>query len=192
MREGLAPRQDANRLWVHQLQLTIADLVVEIHDTHHPISANLYYEDQRREAKQRADDFLKRRLPKFLSYFKGVIGGRGGPYLLGRRLTYADLSLFQIVTGLRYAFPKATRRQEKKAPRVVALHDRVALRPRIAVYLASEGRIPFNEQGIFRRHPELDGEFCWLRQFCLGLTERRRHEDPRSVIGVLFGLLGLL
>ena len=156
MREGLAPRQDANRLWVHQLQLTIADLVVEVHDTHHPISANLYYEDQRREAKQRAGDFLKHRLPKFLGYFEGVLGGCGGPYLLGRRLTYADLSLFQIVAGLRYAFPKAMRRQEKKALRVVALHDRVALRPRIAAYLASERRIPFNEQGIFRRYPELD------------------------------------
>ena len=157
MREGLAPRQDASRLWVHQLQLTIADLVVEIHDTHHPISANLYYEDQRREAKQRAEDFLKRRLPKFLAYFEVVLGGSGGPYLLGRRLTYADLSLFQIVAGLRYAFPKAMRRQEKKAPRVVALRDRVALRPRIAAYLASERRLPFNEQGIFRRYPELDG-----------------------------------
>jgi glutathione S-transferase len=156
MREGLAPRQDANRLWVHQLQLTIADLVVEIHDTHHPISANLYYEDQRREAKQRADDFLKHRLPKFLAYFEVVLGESGGPYLLGRRRTYADLSLFQIVTGLRYAFPKAMRRQEKKAPRVVALHDRVALRPCIAAYLASERRIPLNEQGIFRNYRELD------------------------------------
>jgi glutathione S-transferase len=157
MREGLAPRQDASRLWVHQLQLTIADFVVEIHDTHHPISANLYYEDQRRQAKQRADDFLKRRLPKFLGYFEGVLGGAGGPHLLGRRLTYPDLSLFQVVAGLRYAFPKAMRRQERKAPRVVALHDRVALRPRIAAYLASERRIPFNQQGIFRRYPELDG-----------------------------------
>jgi glutathione S-transferase len=157
MREGLAPRQDASRLWVHQLQLTIADFVVEIHDTHHPISANLYYEDQRREAKQRADDFRKCRLPKFLGYFEGVLGEAGGPYLLGRRLTYADLSLFQAVAGLRYAFPKEMRRQERKAPRVVALHDRVALRPRIAAYLASERRIPFNQQGIFRRYPELDG-----------------------------------
>ena len=157
MREGLAPRQDASRLWVHQLQLTIADFVVEIHDTHHPISANLYYEDQRRKAKQRADDFRKCRLPKFLGYFEGVLGEAGGPYLLGRRLTYADLSLFQAVAGLRYAFPKEMRRQERKAPRVVALHDRVALRPRIAAYLASERRIPFNQQGIFRRYPELDG-----------------------------------
>jgi glutathione S-transferase len=157
VREGLATRQDAGRFWVHQLQLTIADLVVEIHDTHHPISANLYYEDQRREAKQRADDFLKRRLPKFLGYFEGALGGSGGPYLLGRRLTYADLSLFQLVAGLRYAFPKAMRRQERKAPRLAALHDRVALRPRMAAYLASERRIPFNEQGIFRCYPELDG-----------------------------------
>jgi glutathione S-transferase len=155
-REGLAPRQDANRLWVHQLQLTIADLVVEIHDTHHPISSNRYHEDQRREAKQRADDFVKRRLPKFLGYFEGMLSESGGHYLLGRRLTYADLSLFQIVAGLRYAFPKAMRRQERKAPRVVALHNAVAQRPRTAAYLSSERRIPFNEQGIFRRYPELD------------------------------------
>src|SRR5262249_22180005 len=142
---------------VHQLQLTISDFVVEIHDTHHPISANLYYEDQRREAKQRADDFRKRRLPKFLGYFEQVLGEAGGPYLLGRRVIYADLVLFQVVAGLRYGFPKAMRRQEGKASRVVALHDRVASRPRIAAYLASERRIPFNQQGIFRRYPELDG-----------------------------------
>ena len=156
MREGLAPRQDANRLWVHQLQLTIADLVVEVHDTHHPISANLYYEDQRREAKQRADDFLKRRLPRFLGYFEGVLGGSGGPHLLGRRLTYADLSLFQTVAGLRYAFPKRMKAFESEIPGLVELHDRVAGRPNIKAYLASERRIPFNESGIFRYYKELD------------------------------------
>jgi glutathione S-transferase len=154
--EGLAPRQEALRLWTHQLQLTIADLVVEAHDTHHPISVNLYYKDQRREAKQRAADFVKRRSSKYLGYFETVLARSGGPYLLGRRLTYADLSLFQITAGLRYAFPKAMRRLEKKTPRIVALHDRVAQRPRIARYLASERRIAFNEDGIFRHYPELD------------------------------------
>jgi glutathione S-transferase len=157
-REGLAPRDEAMRLWTHQLQLTIADLVVEAHDTHHPISVNLYYEDQRREAKRRAADFLKHRLPKFLAYFEEVVRRSGGPFLLGRRLAYADLSLFQMIEGLRYAFPKAMRRLERKAPRVVALHDRVAARPRIARYLASERRIAFNEQGIFRHYPELDAQ----------------------------------
>ena len=156
MRHGLAPGNDAGRLWTHQLQLTIADLVVEIHDAHHPISSRLYFEDQRNEAKRRATDFLKYRAPKFLHYFEGVLESSGGKYLLGRKLTYADLSLFQIIGGFRYAFPNAMTRLEKTIPRVIALHDSVATRPRIAAYLTSERRIPFNEQGIFRHYQELD------------------------------------
>jgi len=152
----LAPRDEASRLWVHQLQLTITDLVVQIHDTHHPISSMLYYEDQRREAKRRTELFWKHRLPKFLGYFERVLERSGGHFILGRRLCYVDLSLFQIVAGLRYAFPKRMKRLEKKLPGLVALHDRVARRPRIAAYLNSERRIPFNESGIFRRYKELD------------------------------------
>lgn len=157
MRHGLAPANEAGRLWAHQLQLTIADLVSEAHDTHHPIASGLYYDDQRPEAKRRAADFRQSRMPKYLRYFEGVLEHSGGKYLLGRRLTYADLSLFQIVEGLRYALPKATARLEKKIPRVIDLHDAVAKRPRVAAYLASERRIPFNEMGIFRHYPELDG-----------------------------------
>jgi glutathione S-transferase len=156
MRHGLAPHNDAGRLWTHQLQLTIADLVVEIHDTHHPISARLYFEDQRREAKRRASDFIQYRARKFLHYFENVVERSGGRYLLGRKLTYADLSLFQIVEGLRYAFPNAMTRLEKTIPHIIALHDAVAKRPRIATYLISERRIAFNEQGIFRHYAELD------------------------------------
>jgi glutathione S-transferase len=156
VRRGLAPKDEASRLWAHQLQLTIADLVAEIHDTHHPISSTLYYEDQRPEAKRRTGCFWRYRVPKFLGYFERVIAQSGGPYLLGRRLGYVDLSLFQIVEGLRYAFPKRMRRFEKKVPRVIALHDRVAKRPRISAYLASDRRIPFNESGIFRAYSELD------------------------------------
>jgi glutathione S-transferase len=155
-RHALAPRGEAGRLWVHQLQLTIADLVGEAHDSHHPIAAGLYYEQQRAAAKQRAADFLKNRAPKFLRYFEKVLVRSGGPYLLGRNLTYADLSLFQVVAGLRYAFPKGMRRLENKVPRAVALHERVKARPRIAAYLASDRRIPFNQWGIFRYYPELD------------------------------------
>jgi glutathione S-transferase len=157
VRHKLAPVNEAGRLWTHQLQLTVADFVVEIHDTHHPISARLYFEDQRKEAKLRATDFLKYRVPKFLGYFERVVEQAGGPHLLGRRLTYADLSMFQIVDGLRYAFPRTMRRLEKKAPRCVELYQRVAERPRIAAYLASERRIAFNEQGIFRHYEELEG-----------------------------------
>jgi glutathione S-transferase len=155
-RHGLAPRSEAGRLWINQLQLTIADLVGEAHDTHHPIAPGLYYEDQRAAAKRRVGDFLKSRAPKFLRYFEGVLERGGGHYLLGRTVSYADLSLFQVAAGLRYAFPKAMRRLEKKVPRVIALHDRVAGRPRIAAYLGSPRRIAFNQSGIFRHYPELD------------------------------------
>lgn len=148
-RLGLAPKSEPGRLWVHQLQLTIADWVTEAHDTHHPIGSGLYYEEQKREAKRRAEDFRINRLPKFLDYF-GAVAARGG------RLTYADLSLFQMIAGLRYAFPLAMSRLERRRGWVSALHDRVAARPRLAAYLASTRRIPFNEHGIFRHYPELD------------------------------------
>jgi glutathione S-transferase len=157
-RHNLAPANQAGRLWANQLQLTVADLVAEVHDTHHPIASNLYYEDQRKEAKRRAADFLKARAPKFLGYFEEVLAQNraGKGYLIGARLSYPDLSLFQIVEGLRYAFPRAMTRLEKKYPQTIALHDKVAARPRIAAYLASERRIPFNEEGIFRHYKELD------------------------------------
>jgi glutathione S-transferase len=155
-RHGLAPRAEGARLWTNQLQLTIGDLVGEAHDTHHPIAAGLYFEDQRAAAKRRAADFLKTRAPKFLHYFERVLEESGGHYLLGHPLTTADLSLFQVADGLRYAFPKAMRRLEKKIPRVMALHDRIAARPRIAAYLGSGRRIAFNQSGIFRHYPELD------------------------------------
>jgi len=157
-RHDLVPASEAGRLWAHQLQLTIADLVDEAHDTHHPIASSLYYEDQRPESKRRTGDFLKSRVPKYLGYFEKVLGrnkARGG-HLIGARLSYPDLSLFQVVAGLRYAFPRAMARVEPKHPRVVALHDAVAGRPRIAGYLTSNRRIAFNQEGIFRRYPELD------------------------------------
>ncbi|HEX5779290.1 MAG TPA: glutathione S-transferase [Xanthobacteraceae bacterium] len=156
-RHGLAPKGDAGSLWVHQLQLTIADFLVEIHDTHHPVGANFYYEDQKPESKRRAEDFRESRAPKFLGYFERVLKTSGGPFLTGRKLTYADLSLFQIAEGLRYAFPKTAVAWAKKHPRIADVRTRVAARPRIAKYLASDRRIPFNEMGIFRRYPELDG-----------------------------------
>jgi glutathione S-transferase len=155
-RHGLAPKNEAGRLWVHQLQLTIADLVGEAHDVHHPIASGLYYEDQKREAKRAAESFIAERIPKYLAYFETVLERGRGSYLASARLSYADLSLFQIVEGLRYAFPHTMRRLQKKIPRVIALRDRVAARPRIAAYLASDARISFNENGIFRHYPELD------------------------------------
>ncbi len=134
----------------------MTDFVKEIHDTHHPIAAGLYYEDQKPAAKIYAGHFLKDRAPKYLGYFEDVLAKSGGPHMLGRKFSYADLSMFQLIEGLRYAFPKAMKRIERKVPSLVALRDRVARRPRIKAYLASERRVPFNEDGIFRRYPELD------------------------------------
>jgi glutathione S-transferase len=153
----LIGKSEAARLAAHQLELTITDLLAEVHDTHHPIASSLYYEDQRREAARRAKLFVAERIPKYLGYFEGVLGNaarEGG--LLGR-FSYVDLSLFQVVRGLSYAFPTAMRRIARKISRVHALHDRVQARPRLRAYLASDRRIPFNEDGIFRRYPELDG-----------------------------------
>jgi glutathione S-transferase len=155
-RLGLVPRREADRLWAHQLQLTITDFVKEIHDTHHPISSALYYEQQRAPAKQYTKAFWQHRVPKMMGYFEAVAARSGGPFVFGRRLSYVDLSLFQIVEGLRYAFPKRMKAFEKKIPLLVALSERVAGRPRIAAYLASKRRIPFNEWGIFRHYRELD------------------------------------
>jgi glutathione S-transferase len=156
-RHGLAPKSEQGRLWTHQLQLTIADLVKEVHNTHHPVASSLYYEQQRKEAKRYTDEFWKRRPQKYLGYFERVVQASGGPWLNGRRISYPDLSLFQVVEGLRYAFPKAMRRLERKIPGVVSVRDAVAERPRIAAYLASPRRIAFNEYGIFRKYRELDG-----------------------------------
>src|SRR5471030_2124772 len=144
----LAPRDEAGRLWLHQLQLTVTDFVKEIHDSHHPIASGLYYEDQKPEAKAFTTHFLKNRVPKYLGYFETVLKKSGGPYVLGRKFSYVDLSLLQLIAGLRYAFPSAMKRIEKKVPRVVATHDRVIARPRIKAYLASKRRLAFNEMGI--------------------------------------------
>ncbi len=151
-RLGLAPKTEAGRLWLHQQQLTVADWLVEVHDTHHPIGSGLYYEEQKREARRRAADFRENRLPKFLRYFETLERPRG----MKSGTTYVDLSLFQMIEGLRYAFPAAMRRMERNLPKLVALHERVARRPKLAAYLDSERRIAFNRQGIFRHYPELD------------------------------------
>lgn len=154
----LVPKDEASRLWAHQLQLTIADWVGEAHDTHHPISGGLYYEEQKREAKRRAADFRDNRLTKFLDYFEGILkrAPKESTYLLGKAVSYVDLSMFQMIAGLRYAFPRTMAKIESRYPRAVALHDRVSARPRLAAYLSSPRRLPFNQEGIFRHYPELD------------------------------------
>jgi glutathione S-transferase len=159
-RHGLAPTQEGGRLWAHQLQLTLADFVDEIHDTHHPIASSLYYEDQKGPARKRARAFLSERLPKYLAYFERVLerNVRGKGWLVGARMTYVDLSMYQVLTGLEYAFPRTMARVSRRQRRLAALRRTVELQPRIAAYLASERRLAFNEQGIFRHYPELEAQ----------------------------------
>ena len=158
-RLGLVSKSEVQRLWTHQLQLTVADAVAEAHDTHHPVATGKYYEDQKAEAVQRAKEFRLERIPKFLGWFESVLARntRGSKFLVGGKLSYADLSLFQLVDGLLYAFPRAAKRALKKTPLVDALHERLLHGKRLADYLGSDRRIAFNEDGIFRRYPELDG-----------------------------------
>ena len=159
-RLDLVPKNEASRLWAHQLQLTIADWLHEAHDTHHPLGNALYYEEQTAEAKKRAAIFTANRMPKFLGYFERILkhNSKGGDFILGKKLSYVDLSLFQMVEGLRYAFPRTIARLEPQYPRLIALHDRVIARSRIAAYLSSPRRLAFNQQGIFRHYPELEEE----------------------------------
>ena len=147
-RLGLAPKNERTRLWLHQQQLTISDWLVEVHDTHHPIGSGLYYEDQKTESLRRAADFRENRLRKFMDYFEHLDRARN--------ITYVELSLFQMIEGLRYAFPRSMAALEPDYPNLIDLHERVAARPRLALYLRSKRRIPFNQQGIFRCYPELD------------------------------------
>lgn len=153
---GLLPASQAKRVAANQLQLTVEDFVGEIHDTHHPIATSLYYEDQKPAAKRRATAFVSERMPKFLGYFERVLDQNGGKVMVGASVTYVDFSMFQLVRGLEYAFPRAMKRLGRKIAGLRSLADRVSERPRLARYLASDRRIPFNESGLFRRYPELD------------------------------------
>lgn len=155
-RLGLVPASEAAQLHAHQLALTALDVVNEAHDTHHPIATGLYYEDQKREAKMRAKSFIAERIPKFLGYFERTLEQSSGNYLLGRTASYADLTVFQVLRGLDYAFPNGMKKVSRRIKKLRDLEARVADRPKLALYLASERRIPFNEMGIFRSYPELD------------------------------------
>jgi len=157
-RLGLVPKAEANRLWAHQLQLTIADWLYETGQTHHPVANVLYYEEQTAEAKKRAANFRANRISKFLSYFERILkrNPKSVVFILGKKVSYVDLSLFQMIEGLRYAFPRTMAELEPQCPRLIELHDRVPARPRLAAYLSSPRRLPFNQQGIFRRYPELE------------------------------------
>jgi len=158
-RIGLAPPDEEGRLWTHEIQLTITDIVKEVYNSHHPIDEDKWFHEQKSEAIARAAVFRRDRVPKFLGWFERILDANpvGVDHLVGRVVTYADLSLFQLIEGLRFAFPLAFERELAKLPRVMALHNAIAERPRLKAYLASERRVPFQETGIFRRYPELDG-----------------------------------
>ena len=154
-RLGLAPRDAAGRLWTHQLQLTLGDFIDESHDVHHPLGPTLYYEQQKAESKKRTSEFLASRMPKYLDYFERVLERQRGTGLVGKDLTYADLSLAQVIAGLQYAFPRSTAQALRARPRLAALRDKVFARPRIKRYLKSPRRLAFNNDDLFRRYPEL-------------------------------------
>lgn len=156
---GLSPPDETSCLFAHQIQLTVTDFLMEVHDTHHPISNALYYEDQMQEAKQRSAGFIENRIPKHMAYYEKILGNNSAQsgWLIGGSITYPDLSMFQIVEGLRYAFPKAFAKIESNYPKLITLRDMVTSRPNTSTYLASERRIPFNTMGVFRHYPELDG-----------------------------------
>lgn len=155
-RHALVPASAASQTYALQLQLTIADIVAEAHDTHHPIAVEKYYEDQRPEARKRAASFREERIPKFLGYFEQILDRNNGRHALGKRHSYVDLSLFQLMAGLEYAFPRTMKGLRRRTSHLRALSERVADRPRIAAYLASPRRLAFNEDGIFRHYPELE------------------------------------
>lgn len=157
-RLSLVGETEALRLWTHQIQLTLSDFANEVHDTHHPLGVSDYYENQKPEALKRAAEFRGARAPKFLTWCETVLGRNpaGPQFLAGDHLNYADLSLFQMISGLEYAFPNMMRRLLPDYPLIAALHAHVAARTNIHAYLESDRRVPFNESGIFRHYPELD------------------------------------
>jgi len=155
-RHGLGPADEAGRLLVHQVQLTIADLVEEIHRVHHPVDVGAYYHDQKEEASRAARSLRADRLPKYLGWFESLLAERGGDWLAADRWSCADLSLFHVVAGLDYAFPLRMATLAPDMERVRALHDRVHRLPELADYLASDRCLGFNEEGLFRHYPELD------------------------------------
>ena len=155
---GLVPRDPRLRLWVHQIQLTIADFVVEAHDSHHPVGSSLYYEQQKPEAKRRAREFRRERVPKFMGWFETVLRKNvaSQKVLVGRTAGYVDFSLFQIVEGLAYAYPNLWARIEGDYPLVTAHRERIAAYPALQNYFRSRRRLDFNTSGLFRHYPELD------------------------------------
>lgn len=157
-RHGMGPSAMADRLWLNQVQLTIADMVAEVHNVHHPVATGAYYDEQKPEAARAAAQFREERMPKFLDHFEAAVASNPGDWLIDHRWTYADTSLFQLIEGLRYMFPRRIAALEPRCPGLVRVHGLVAALPGVRAYLKSDRRIAFNQDGIFRHYPELDGD----------------------------------
>ncbi|WP_028965682.1 glutathione S-transferase [Sphingomonas phyllosphaerae] len=157
-RHGIGSQDAGMQYWLHQLQLTVADLIAEVHAVHHPVDPMAWYREQRDEAVRAAGQFRRKRIPKFLDHFEAALGAEDGPFVAGAAWSGVDMALFQIVAGLRYMFPRRMAALAGDYPRLAALHDAVAALPAVAAYLASERRVAFNTDGIFRHYPELDGD----------------------------------
>ncbi len=155
-RHDLLPSGMAERLWVHQLQLTVTDFVAEIHNVHHPIGSGAYYDEQQPEAARNAEQFRADRMPKFLDYFEEAAKAGSERWTIDGRWTPVDTSIFQLIEGLRYMFPKRMATLAERYPALMRVHHSVRALPGIDAYLNSERRLPFNEDGIFRHYPELD------------------------------------
>ena len=155
-KEGLGSGDLATDLKLMQLQMDIADLVEEVHSTHHPVASSQYYADQMDAAYDKAEDFRANRIPKYLIHFDNALAASGGPFVLGEQWSHVDTSLFQVMEGLDYAFPRYMAEMQGSWPHLEALQAAVPEIEGVAAYLASENRMEFNEDGIFRHYEELD------------------------------------
>lgn len=154
-RHGLAPSDHRGRFLAEQHFLGWSDVMVEVHDTHHPIALGLHYEDQRDAAKERTRHFLADRLGTWLQHFEHIVTQGGGVHV-GETITYPDFMARFVLRGIEYAFPRAFSEHRERIPSLLALRDRVEARPQLAAYLASDRAMAFNEHGIFRHYPELE------------------------------------
>lgn len=157
-RHGFGSDDEPTALTLIQLQLDIADMVEEVHTTHHPIATSEYYKDQKDAAKARAVDFRANRIPKYLNHFEAALNAHDGPFVTGEKWSHVDTSLYQLLRGLKYAFPQSMDERKDEYPGLHACRDAIGKLQNIVSYAASDRALPFNEDGIFRRYPELDGD----------------------------------
>lgn len=156
----LAGSNEAEKSWILSHTLTALDLNNEAHDTHHPIAVAKYYEEQKEESLKKSTDFREARIPKFLGYFERVLKGNEeqgkGKYLVGSKLSFADTTLWHVLSGLLFAFPKEMEARKAEFELLFGtFYNSVKEASGVKEYLASGKRKPFS-MGVFRHYPELD------------------------------------